>query len=148
MMLLVPKSGEFLIDGENIINNPENHKRWRRNISYIPQSIFLNDSTIEENITLQNKENIDYKLLDEVIQIAQLKVFINALPKGLQTYVGELALESVVDKDKELELQEHYRQSKLLILDEATSAFDKNTETVSGGTSPIEKNLLIFCLIN
>ena len=130
MMLLVPKSVEFLIDGENIINNPENHKRWRRNISYIPQSIFLNDSTIEENITLQNKENIDYKLLDEVIQIAQLKVFINALPKGLQTYVGEAGIRNRGGQRQRIGIARAlYRQSKLLILDEATSALDKNTET-------------------
>ena len=43
--------------------------------------------------------------------------------------LGRLALESVVDKDKELELQEHYIDNLLLILDEATSALDKNTET-------------------
>tara|TARA_B100001989_G_scaffold3713_1_gene2499 strand:- start:47217 stop:48674 length:1458 start_codon:yes stop_codon:yes gene_type:complete len=130
MMLLVPKSGEFLIDGENIINNPENHKRWRRNISYIPQSIFLNDSTIEENITLQkNKENMDYQLLDEVIQIAQLKVFINTLPKGLQTYVGEAGIRLSGGQRQRIGIARAlYRQSKLLILDEATSALDKNTE--------------------
>ena len=68
-------------------------KGWQRYLTNVPQNIFLTDSTIAENIALGvNKNNIDYKKIDEVVEIALLTDFINKTPYGINTIVGERGL--------------------------------------------------------
>ena len=84
--LLVPDSGNILVDDIDIKKN--NHL-WQKNIGYIPQDIYLLDDTIKNNIIFGIEDsNIDYKLLSEVIKIAQLEKFIENSKSKLDTVVG------------------------------------------------------------
>ena len=70
----------------------ENQVNWIKNIGYVSQNIYLFDDTIEYNITLSKKDEINYNLLKEAIKVSMLDDFINSLTKKLETQIGENAI--------------------------------------------------------
>lgn len=125
--LLKPQSGTVSVDGNNIETNIIS---WRKHISYIPQQIFLMDDTIRGNIAFgQNVENIDDKAVWEAIKEAQLDEFVESLPEGLDTYVGEQGVRISGGQRQRIGIARAlYRNPDIIVFDEATSALDGETE--------------------
>ncbi|WP_413683904.1 ABC transporter ATP-binding protein [Prochlorococcus sp. MIT 1011] len=130
MGLIKPSSGEILIDNINLYNNSKFLNGWRYSISHIPQEIFLIDSTIEENIALGvEKDFINYKKLRKASHLAKIDTFIEKLPKKFKTTVGERGINFSGGQKQRIGIaRAMYKESKIIILDEATSSLDSSTE--------------------
>ena len=124
--ILKPSNGKVLI---NRIHLPHS-KQWHQKIGYVPQSIYLTDNTIEENIVFGEKpENINYDQLHSAINNAQLSTLIKKLPEGLKTVIGERGIRlSGGEKQRIIIARTLYLLPEVLIFDEATSALDNKTE--------------------
>lgn len=125
--LLQPTRGKILCDGIDI---NKNIRAWQANLAYVPQDIYLMDGTVKENIALGVKyENIDDDLIDKVLHMAELYDFVNALPQGMETFVGERGVKLSGGQRQRIGIARAlYQQPEVLILDEATSALDNETE--------------------
>jgi len=123
----LPESGDITVDGVSIKNNL---KSWQMKIGYVPQNIKLMNASIKENIALGFKtEEIDLDKINEVIIAVQLSKFIEDLPKGLNTYVGDNGSQISVGQKQRIGLARAlYSNPSLLILDEATASLDTQTE--------------------
>jgi len=84
--LLKPQEGQILVDGENVLENKE---AWLKHVGYIPQTIFMLDATIRENIIFGNDVENDEVRLWNALEDAQLADFVRSLPDGLETAIGE-----------------------------------------------------------
>ena len=121
--------GTIKIDDKEIdlFNNFNN---WAQNISFVPQSIYIYDQTIEKNITLLDDKNlINYEFLEKVIKLSKLTDFINNADDGLDTHLGELGDKISGGQKQRIGIARAlYKNSKILIFDESTNALDYNTE--------------------
>ena len=126
--LLVPGSGRMEIDG--IAVDEVNRAAWQSRIAYVPQDIFLLDTTIEQNIALGvPAEAIDRDRLVKAAQLAQLDKFVGALPGGYRHIVGERGVGLSGGQRQRIGIARAlYRDASVLIMDEATSAQDGLTE--------------------
>lgn len=128
MGLLEPTEGVLQIDGTTI--NQENNRSWQGNIAHVPQTIFLTDSTIEENIAfgIPNDE-IDKNKVIEAAKQAQIFDFIETLPDKYQTSVGERGVQLSGGQRQRIGIARAlYKEADIIIFDEATSALDSKTE--------------------
>jgi len=125
--LLEPNSGEILVDNFSIYKNLNN---WQKKIGYVPQSIFLTDDTLLNNIAFGIQEqHIDYQRVNEAIKKAQLDTFVSNLIEGINTPVGERGVKLSGGQRQRIGIARAlYYDPQILILDEATSALDNNTE--------------------
>ena len=125
MGLLSPTSGRLLIDGREAA--PE---AWQANIAHVPQSIFLADTSIEENIALGiPAAEVDRARLEAAARQAQIAGFIESLPKGYATTVGERGVRLSGGQRQRIGIARAlYKQAPVLVFDEATSALDDATE--------------------
>jgi ATP-binding cassette, subfamily B, bacterial PglK len=125
--LLQPVKGKILVDGIDI---QQDIRAWQANLAYVPQSIYLIDGTIRENIALGTQpEKIDDAQVERVLQMAELYDFIQTLPQGLYTPVGERGVKLSGGQRQRIGIARAlYQQPEVLILDEATSALDNETE--------------------
>lgn len=128
MGLLTPTSGKILIDGIQI--SDKNLISWRNKISHVPQSIFLTNTTIAENIGLGIvKEKLDFNKIIEVAKGAKIHDVIESWPEGYNTVVGERGVKISGGELQRIGLARAlYKDPEILILDEATSALDRSTE--------------------
>lgn len=128
MSLLEPRSGKIYVD-KTLINSKNSHL-WKSMIAHVPQTIYLSDATISENIAFGIlKENIDSNKLKKVIELAQLSSTISKLSKGLDTIVGERGARLSGGQRQRIGIARAlYKGAKMIIFDEATSALDSNTE--------------------
>ena len=126
--LLKPIKGEILID--NTILGAKTAKNWQGKISHVPQDIFLMDRSIAENIAFSiGKKNIDYEILKKSIEAAELKETIKTLKDKENTLIGERGIYLSGGQKQRVGLaRAFYHHKKLLILDEATSSLDVETE--------------------
>jgi ATP-binding cassette, subfamily B, bacterial PglK len=115
-------------EGEILIKDVDNNKLSFKNIiGYVPQSTFLMDTTIKENICFGN--NIDNKKYDLIIEQSQLKSFINELKDGDSTIVGEKGIKISGGQRQRISIARAlYNDSQLIIFDEPTSALDSKTQ--------------------
>ncbi len=125
--LILPSKGEILIDDKKEILNSN---RWHSKIGIIPQEIFLFDDTIKKNIAFNmNDELIDEERLNLSIKYSNLTNFINDLDQKENTLVGERGLRISGGQKQRIGIARLiYRNSDLIILDEATSNLDNETE--------------------
>lgn len=120
--------GEILVDGKKL--RECNKEAWFKEVGYVQQNIFLMDATIQENIAFGvDAKDIDVNRLEAAIKMANLQDFVDNLPNGLDTKVGELgALVSGGQKQRIGIARALYSGAEILFFDEATSALDNETE--------------------
>lgn len=125
--LLPAETGKIAMDGRNIKEIPE---LWSRTIGYVPQSVYLTDDTIRNNVAFGIKrEKIDDEGVWAALEQAQLKTFVEGLPEGLDTIVGERGIKfSGGQRQRVAIARALYCDPDILVLDEATSALDNETE--------------------
>jgi ATP-binding cassette, subfamily B, bacterial PglK len=128
--LLSPKHGRLIVDGVEITSG--NISAWQRNLGYVPQSIYLADDTILNNIAFAiSDDEIDPEKVKEAAKLAELDGFIQTLPKQYQTHVGERGVRLSGGQRQRIGIARAlYHNPKVLVLDEATSALDGITEDV------------------
>jgi ATP-binding cassette, subfamily B, bacterial PglK len=128
MGLLEPVSGSLAVDGINITN--KNNRGWQAHIAHVPQSIFLADTSIAENIAFGVAiEEIDHARVRQASQKAQIAETIELWDDKYDTIVGERGVRLSGGQRQRIGIARAlYKQADVIVLDEATSALDNNTE--------------------
>jgi ABC-type multidrug transport system fused ATPase/permease subunit len=128
MGLIEPDEGEVAIDG-HALTGPR-RPAWWRSIAHVPQTIFLADASIGRNIAFSSREEeIDFERVADAARRAQLADFVEGLPEGYETRVGERGVRLSGGQRQRLGIARAlYKGAQVLILDEATSALDEATE--------------------
>lgn len=126
--LIKPDSGELLID-DTVISD-KNCRSWQNSIGFVPQSIFLSEGTIAENVAFGiSEKDINYEQVTKVITLARLEDVVNQLPLGLKTKVGERGVQLSGGQRQRVGIARAlYGEASVLVFDEATSSLDGITE--------------------
>ena len=151
MGLLNPTSGNLYVDNVQINNNRNKKliRQWRQSISYVPQSIYLSDATISENIAFGiPKEKINFQLVQESAKKARLEDFIMSKKYRYNTIVGERGIQLSGGQRQRIGIARAlYRQNKIIVFDEATSSLDNKTEDdIMRTIEALEKDLTILII--
>lgn len=145
--LLQPTHGIIEIDGVELSDT--NRTAWQSNIAHVPQSIFLSDASIAENIALGRPiSEIDMRLVREAARKAQLADFIETLPGSYDSSVGERGVRLSGGQQQRLGIARAlYKAADVIVLDEATSALDSETEAaVMTAIYASKRNVTMFVI--
>jgi ABC-type multidrug transport system fused ATPase/permease subunit len=125
--LLSPEIGEILVDGVDIQNNL---RSWQDHIGYVPQTIYLVDDTLARNVAFGLPDDlVDHDAVARSIKAAQLDEFVTTLPDGINTIVGERGVRLSGGQRQRIGIARAlYNDPEILVLDEATSSLDTETE--------------------
>ena len=117
--LLKPTKGSVEVESKDVYSN---FKEWRKCIGYIPQKVTLLEGSVLSNIAFgEEKNEINYELLQEAIKLAELKNFVDKLPNGLESEVGKFGSKISGGQIQRIGIARAiYRNPEILILDEAT----------------------------
>jgi ATP-binding cassette subfamily B protein len=147
MGLLHPTSGSLSVDHQRL--NINNLRNWQSRISHVPQSIYLADSTIEENIAFGvPKDKIDTELVRHAARQAQLAETIEGWEEKYHTIVGERGIRLSGGQRQRIGIARAlYKQADIIIFDEATSALDEETESaVMHSIEGLSKDLTLLII--
>ena len=147
MGLLKPTEGEVLIDGKCISGYLL--RAWQQKIAHVPQSIYLTDATLAENIAFSvPPEDIDLKRVHKAAKQAQISEYIESDPKGYDALVGERGIKLSGGQLQRIGIARAlYKQPSILIFDEATSALDTETEhSVMDAIEGLDRSLTILII--
>lgn len=126
--LIAPQHGQLKIDSETITD--QNRRAWQNTIGFVPQSIFLSEGTIAENVAFGIPEkDIDLDQVKKALRLAHLDEFVQSLEKGIHTKVGERGVQLSGGQRQRIGIARAlYHDASVLVFDEATSALDGITE--------------------
>ncbi len=147
MGLLTPTEGELLVDGEPV--RGARVRAWQRTIAHVPQSIYLADSTLAENIAFGvPKDSIDRLRVQQAARQAQIAEFIESRPAGYDAFVGERGIRLSGGQRQRIGIARAlYKQASVLVLDEATSALDNVTEqSVLDAIEGLDRELTVLLI--
>ena len=145
--LLRPDRGRILVDGVELTD--ANRSAWQSRIAHVPQSIYLSDASIAENIAFGvPAREIDRKRMAAAAAHAELAEVIEALPQGYDTPVGERGVRLSGGQRQRVGIARAlYKRADVLVFDEATSALDTETETaVMGAIERLGRDITIFII--
>lgn len=147
MGLLEPTRGQILVDGLPV--NHDRQRAWQRIVAHVPQSIFLADSTISENIAFGiPSDKIDLERVRDAAKQARISEFIESSPESYRTIVGERGVRLSGGQRQRIGIARAiYKQASVLIFDEATSSLDNETEqSVMEAIEGLSKDLTLFII--
>jgi ABC-type multidrug transport system fused ATPase/permease subunit len=147
MGLLMPCGGRLLVDEEPI--SGARVRAWQRSIAHVPQSIYLSDSTLAENIAFGvSREKIDLERVRNAARQAQIADFIESRRDGYDALVGERGVRLSGGQRQRIGIARAlYKQASVLILDEATSALDNATErSVMDSIDSFDRDLTVLLI--
>jgi len=126
MNLITPESGSYHIDDYQVKHND----RLSDIIGYVSQSIYLLDDSIVNNIAFGvSEDEIDFKRIEKALELSALKTFVETLPNGVNTILGENGVRMSGGQKQRIGIARAlYNDVKILIFDEATSSLDPSTE--------------------
>jgi ATP-binding cassette subfamily B protein len=145
MGLLNPTEGTLLVDDQPCVGSRV--RAWQKTIAHVPQSIYLADTTLAENIAFGvSKDAIDMDLVRRAARQAQIADFIESRPGGFQANVGERGIRLSGGQRQRIGIARAlYKQAKVLLFDEATSALDNATElSVMDAIDGLDRDLTIL----
>lgn len=128
--LIEPQQGQLKLDNTEI--TLANKRVWQNHIGFVPQSIFLSEGTIAENVAFGiSIEQINLEQVQNAISLAHLDELVNSLPEGLNTTVGERGVKLSGGQRQRIGIARAlYNNASVLVFDEATSALDGITEKI------------------
>ena len=147
MGLLEPTCGKMVVDGRPLDHT--NQRPWQRTVAHVPQSIFLSDASIAENIAFGIPPNeIDLARVRKAAQQARIADFIESRPEGYGALVGERGVRLSGGQRQRIGIARAlYKNASVLIFDEATSALDEKTEkAVMQAIEGLSKNLTLLII--
>jgi ATP-binding cassette, subfamily B, bacterial PglK len=127
MGIIEPRTGSVVVDGADIQGQLG---AWQSRLGYVPQSIFLVDASVRDNIALGlEADEIDEARLQRAVHAAEIDAFVDKLPLGLDTLIGEDGVRlSGGERQRIAVARALYNDPDVLLMDEATSALDNTTE--------------------
>jgi len=147
MGLLMPTEGDLLVDGQPLSGN--RLRAWQQTIAHVPQSIYLADTTLAENIAFGvPREAIDMERVRQVARQAQIADFIENGREGYHAFVGERGIRLSGGQRQRIGIARAlYKQAGVLVFDEATSALDNTTEqAVMEAIENLDRELTILLI--
>jgi ABC-type multidrug transport system fused ATPase/permease subunit len=147
MGLLKPSSGRILLSGTPL--DDSNTSEWQTRIAHVPQAIFLSDDSVAANIAFGcSADEIDMARVVHAAERADIRNFIDQLPDGFETTVGERGIRLSGGQRQRIGIARAlYKDASLLIFDEATSALDSDTEaSVMEAVQGLDRNLTIILI--
>jgi len=149
MGLLQPSSGVIQVDGVDLHDTraPHNLADWQANVAHVPQSIYLADSSIAENIAFGiPRTQIDMTRVRLAAEKAQIAAFVDSSPHGYSSFVGERGIRLSGGQRQRIGIARAlYKRASVLVLDEATSALDNATEeSVMDSIDRLSRHLTIL----
>ncbi len=147
MGLLMPTEGELLVDNEPVTGSRV--RAWQRSIAHVPQSIYLADTTLAENIAFGvPREAIDLERVRRAARQAQIAEFIESRLEGYDVSVGERGIRLSGGQRQRIGIARAlYKQASVLVFDEATSALDNATEqSVMDAIDGLDRDLTIVLI--
>ena len=147
MGLLRPTSGRILIDSEPL--DGSRIRAWQATIAHVPQAIFLADTTLAGNIAFGiPPAQVDLERVRRAAERAQMSEFIDSMPDGFESYVGERGVRLSGGQRQRIGIARAlYKEASVLVLDEATSALDNSTErSVMDSIEGLSRDLTIIMI--
>lgn len=147
MGLLDPTEGQLLVDDQPVTGNKV--RAWQQSIAHVPQSIYLADTTLAENIAFGvPRDQIDMDRVQQAARQAHIAEFIEKRPEGYDAFVGERGIRLSGGQRQRIGIARAlYKQASVLVFDEATSALDNATEqSVMDAIEGLNRDLTVLMI--
>ena len=144
--LLKPSSGDIFLDDNKLDKN--NISSWQKKIAFVSQSIFLTDDSILENISFSDvNKKVNLEKINQILKDVNLEDYVNGLPNGINSKVGEKGSKLSGGQIQRLGIARAlFKNREIIVLDEATSAMDKENEEIIFESLNKIKNLTLIII--